>query len=383
MKEKMINTRTEVSSGFSYRPDYPQTLTSKLANLREIRLPGVLGLVGKLLLAGFMFSLLGLAFIPWVQTTSGMGRVSTLDPGDRIQSLSALVSGRVAEWYVQDADTVRAGDPIVRIMDLDDSLVSRLQAQLDAAQRKVAAAQEAANTAELDLVRREELLEQGLVSRLEYEQARIRVQQLRISEEEALGELNQTQVNLSRQGSQLVVAPRDGTILHVEAGAEATIVSAGQTLATFMPAESKRVVEIFIDGRDVGLVYPGRKVRLEFETWPAFQFSGIPEFAVGTFAGEVIFVEPGASTDGRFRVLVAEPEPEAACTDVTLQRPGLNRAGNCGWPPVRFVPLGASTRGWILLDRVPLGYELWRLLNNFPPGNRSEYITASVGGGSA
>ena len=136
-------------------------------------------------------------------------------------------------------------------------------------------------------------------------------------------------------------------------------------------------MELFIEGRDIGLVWPGRKVRLEFETWPAFQFSGIPEFAVGTFAGEVSFVEPGAGADGKFRVLVRETEPEAQCSIPGDLRPGLNIAGNCGWPPQNFVPLGASSRGWILLDKVPLGYELWRLMNNFPPGNRSNAVTTS------
>jgi multidrug resistance efflux pump len=372
----MKNRRVH-SERFSYRASYPAFQLEHMTSFGRIGVPRVLRILAMLLVSVALISGMGLTWIPWVQTTSGYGRVTTLDPADKIQRISALVSGRVAQWYVQDGDSVAKGDPIVRIVDVDDDLVARLNTQMGAAQRKFEAAREAVQTAELDLARRERLVEQGLASRLEFEQARIRVQQLRVSEEEALGELNQAQVNLSRQGSQLVVAPRDGTILHVEAGDAATIVSAGQAIATFMPAEFERVVELFIEGRDIGLVWPGRKVRLEFETWPAFQFSGIPEFAVGTFAGEVSFVEPGAGADGRFRVLVKETEPEAQCSDPVEMRPGLNVAGNCGWPPENFVPLGASSRGWILLDRVPLGYELWRLMNNFPPGNRSEAVTAA------
>ena len=53
--------------------------------------------------------------------------------------------------------------------------------------------------------------------------------------------------------------------MHVEAGDVATMVSAGQALATFMPAGTERVVEIYLEGRDIGLVHPGRKARLQFD----------------------------------------------------------------------------------------------------------------------
>ncbi len=355
------------TGSFSFGHAYPSGWLTSLDSQRRTGLPRAVRVTVWLLLWTMLALVTMMVLVPWVQTTTGSGRVTTLDPRDRVQTISALVSGRVAEWYVRDAQVVRAGDPIVRIQDLDDELVVRLQAQLDAAIRKHEAARHAAETAELDLSRQEDLYEAGLTSRLTFEQASIRVQQLRISEEQALGELNQAEVNFSRQGSQLVVAPRDGTILHVEAGDVATLVSAGQRLATFLPAGGERAVELYVDGRDIGLVRPGRTVRLEFEGWPSFQFSGVPEFAIGTFAGEVVFVEPSARDDGRFRVLVAERQLGTACEQDTVALPGLNLAGNCGWPPESFVRLGANVRGWVLLETVPLGYELWRLLNNFPP----------------
>ncbi|HEY0961768.1 MAG TPA: HlyD family efflux transporter periplasmic adaptor subunit [Pseudomonadales bacterium] len=359
----MNDARTSPHSTFGH-PHRARDVAA-LTSLRRIALPRALRLVAILLVTALALGALLLWRVPWVQTAAGMGRVTTLDPADRVQNISALVSGRIAEWYVRDTAFVRAGDPLVRIEDLDGEYVTRLEAQLDAARRKHSAAKQAADTAELDLARREELLGAGLTSRLDYEQASIRVQQLRIAEEQARAELNDAEVNLSRQGSQTVVAPRDGTILHVEAGDVATVVSAGQMIATFLPASGTRAVELYVDGRDIGLVRPGREVRLEFEGWPAFQFSGMPDLAVGTFAGEVSFVEPNARPDGRFRVLVTERRDEDC--DVPVTRPGMHRAHNCGWPPASFVPLGANTRGWILLETVPLGYELWRVLNNFPP----------------
>jgi len=246
---------------------------------------------------------------------------------------------------------------------------------LEAAERKYAATVESVETARIDYERRETLFNEGLVSRYDYEQPRIKVQELLVSEQEATTELNNARVNLSQQGSQLVTAPRDVTIVHVEAGDQATIVNAGALLASFMPANVERAVEIYIDGRDIGLVTPGRQVRLEFEGWPAFQFSGVPDHAIGTFGGEVVFVEPSARANGTFRVLVKESPDAINCFD--NQQPDFSRNMiDCGWPPESYIRLGANARGWILLDTVSLGFELWRLLNNFPPVNSNTVASA-------
>jgi hypothetical protein len=147
-----------------------------------------------------------------------------------------------------------------------------------------------------------------------------------------------------------VRAPRDGFIQSLNAGDAATYISAGDVLATFVPSTSERVVEIFIDGRDVALVKRGDKARIQFEGWPAVQFSGWPSVAVGTFGGIVIAVDQSAQIDGRFRVLIAE--------DKSDPHP---------WPEERFVRFGAKAQAWVLLETVPVGFELWRQLNNFPP----------------
>jgi len=370
--DEVINREQPFSFGHYYRLNDLQYFRT----MAGIGIPSAIKATCWIIAVGLVLGIAAL-WLPWVQTTSGLGQVTTLDPRDRVQDISATVSGRVAEWYVQDADSVTAGDPIVRIEDVDDQLFSRLQAQLEAAQRKFTAAQEAVSTAQIDYRRQEELFEEGLSSRLNFEQARIKVQQLTVDVENAAAELNQAETALSRQGSQLIRAPRDGTILHVEAGDSATMVNSGQRLARFMPANTDRAVQLFIDGRDIGLVQPGRDVRLQFEGWPAFQFSGRPDISVGTFRGEVVFVEPSAGLDGRFRVLVKEPDVTEDCLRADLVN-GLPRMGECGWPPESFVRLGANVRGWVLLETVSLGFEIWRLLNNFPPVSNSS-ATASQG----
>jgi hypothetical protein len=93
----------------------------------------------------------------------------------------------------------------------------------------------------------------------------------------------------------------------------------------------------------------GDPVRLQFEGWPAVQVSGWPRTSVGTWAGRVDFVDPVDDGKGSYRVMIV-PDP--------TEHP---------WPDGDVLRQGLGARGWVLLTTVPLGYELWRRLNQFPP----------------
>lgn len=183
----------------------------------------------------------------------------------------------------------------------------------------------------------------------------------------------QIEVRIARQRAQYVDAPVDGVVFRLLANAEqgGILVRPGERLAVLVPdiktdATASRsgesgafpltpgsypgiVTELHIDGNDLPLVHPGDRVRLQFEGWPAAQFVGWPSVAVGTFGGRVYLVDPTADDKGRFRVLV-EPDPE--------DQP---------WPNQQYLRQGVRAQGWILLERVSLGWELWRQLNGFPP----------------
>lgn len=285
---------------------------------------------------------------PWLQTAAGAGTVVALNPADRVHNISAFVDGRVERWFVQDGAVVSAGDPIVEISDIDPDFVERLQAERSSLAHALSAARIAAETARLNYDRQEQLLEQGLTARKDFEAAKIAYQESRAREAGARAALNKADIGLSRQSTRTVKAPEDGRILEIVAGNTATVVSAGQTIATFAPIHVERAVEVFVSGLDAPLVSPGLEARIMFEGWPAVQFSGWPEAAIGTFAGIVTAVDPAARNDGRFRVLIAE-DP------------------NAPWPDDRYLRLGSRARAWVRLTVVPLGYELWRQLNRFPP----------------
>ncbi|MEM8725326.1 MAG: HlyD family efflux transporter periplasmic adaptor subunit [Pseudomonadota bacterium] len=318
--------------------------------LADLKVPRIFRAVFLILLVGIIGAIGFLIYVPWVQTTGGQGVVTTLNPNERQQEINALVSGRIEEWFVRDGSAVLKGDPIVRISDIDPQLVERLEAERQQIQIQLQTAQNALATAEIDQRRMSELFEAGLAARRDYEQAQIRIEEMRGRVAEAQANLTRADTRLSRQSEQLLTAPRDGFIQSVNAGDAATFINAGDVLATFVPETSERVIEIFVDGRDVALVQYGAKARIQFEGWPAVQFSGWPSVAIGTFEGVVTAVDQSAQADGRFRVLIAE-DPDA-------EHP---------WPEERYARFGAAVQSWVMLETVPVGYEIWRQLNNFPP----------------
>lgn len=322
---------------------------SHFPTLAAMRPPRLARVLAWMIVIGVTLVVLALIYVPWVQTAQGRGQVVALDPEARVQSVTALVPGRVERWFVTDGQQVKKGDPIAKITDNDPNLLSRLAAERAQIEAEIAAIGQAQSVAGIDVRRSRELLAEGLVARRELEQAQIRVADQGAKLAEARAKLNRIDVSINRQAVQIVRAPRDGRIQTINAAAGATLVSPGTELATLAPEHSvERVVELLIDGRDVALVRPGRRVRLEFEGWPAIQFSGWPSIAQGLFDGRVRSIDPSAQATGLFRVLV-EQQPGAA-----------------PWPDGRFVRLGAKVRGWVQMETVSVGYELWRQLNDFP-----------------
>lgn len=154
-----------------------------------------------------------------------------------------------------------------------------------------------------------------------------------------------------RRTLQEVRAPIDGRVVKMSHVGPGHMIKEGETLATIVPPQQDLGVELYVRGLDSPLVEVGRPVRLMFEGFPAVPFTGWPWASVGTFGGIVTVVDPIASTEPEksgFRIWV-RPDP-------TQPR----------WPSSDRLRIDSKASGWIMLDDVPLYYELWRQLNAFP-----------------
>lgn len=162
-------------------------------------------------------------------------------------------------------------------------------------------------------------------------------------------ELARMDVRLARQRTQEVRAPMDATVLRLVGGLGGEMLKAGDPLAVLVPDTESRAVELWMEGNDVPLLAEGRHVRLQFEGWPAVQFSGWPAVAVGTFGGRVALIDSTDDGKGQFRILVVPDEKDEP------------------WPSTLYLRQGVRVNGWVFLNQVKLGFELWRRFNGFPP----------------
>jgi multidrug efflux pump subunit AcrA (membrane-fusion protein) len=287
---------------------------------------------------------------PWSVFTVTDGRVTSLDPAERVQPITAPVNGFVNKWYVIEGQKVKQGDPIAELSDNDESLVERLQKELEAAQSGVDSAKLMMDTGLINLERQKKLFEQGLSARKDYENAKIDYSKLSMEHAKSLATLTKAQTQLSRQQMQKVLAPRDGVITRIVPTIKGQILSTGSPLAVLVPNLSKKAIEVWVEGNDAPLILPGQKARVQFEGWPAIQVPGWPSLAIGTFEARVHIQDLASSQKGKFRVLLI---PE----------------GN--WPSETFVRLGAKVRAYIHLTPSFVAKEIWRQLNSFPIPNEA------------
>lgn len=166
--------------------------------------------------------------------------------------------------------------------------------------------------------------------------------------ESDLAKLRNEYANMEIRNQQYqVIAPQSGYIVQAMVVGIGQTIKEGEAVATIMPASPDIAVAMYVKAMDVPLIEKNRHVRIQFDGWPALQFSGWPAVSVGTFGGTVQVIDYVNSKDGKFRILVT-PDP----TDEP-------------WP--KQLRLGSGTKGWVMLETVPVWYEIWRQLNGFPP----------------
>lgn len=276
--------------------------------------------------------------------------------------------------------------------------VSVLEEKIQARSRALESAAAVARTAEQNLKRQDKLLESGLASQRKHELAKLAVdttradlrrarselrgakaakkallaerdkvragyeasidstrsslEKLKAERSKVQAELAKVEVRLARQAQMVIQAPRAGTVLRFLAKEGAETVKAGDPLIEFVPATESRAVEIWVDGNDAPLMQSGREARIQFEGWPAVQFMGWPSVAIGSFPAKVDFVDAHADDRGYFRVVLTPVDNS--------------------WPDGHYLRQGVKARGWVLVNRVTLGYEAWRQMNGFPASSSQQ-----------
>lgn len=150
-----------------------------------------------------------------------------------------------------------------------------------------------------------------------------------------------------RSGYYFITAPQNGYVTKALTTGIGETIKEGTPIVSIMPSKYELAVEVFVEPMDLPLLVLGQPVRLVFDGWPSFVFSGWPGASFGTFGGKIVAVDNLMSDNGKYRVLVSPDNNDEP------------------WPVALRVGTGA--RGMMLLQDVPVWYELWRKLNGFPP----------------
>ncbi len=402
----------------------------RLYSLRSLDTP----MAGKILafwLMGIGLLFFIILFFPWQQNIRGNGKVTALSPSNRPQTIETIIAGRIQRWNVREGQLVKKGDTIavisevkekyfdpqflVRLRQIIDSKESSLNSKDQKAQalrRQITALKEGMrtkinqakakleaervrfNNAKNQFDRNKKLFEAGNIPLTKYQDIEYKYQgaeadftnaEIEIDRVEAeyldkinkaesdlnntLAEQFDTEADIAKLRNELVnmeirsqqyfiLAPQNGFVVKATQAGIGETIKEGDPVCTIMPQSDDIAVEMFVKAMDVPLISKGRKVRIEFDGFPALQFSGWPSVSVGSFGGTVEVIDYVNTKPGEFRILVIPDKEDEK------------------WP--KQIRNGSGTQGWVMLDDVPVWYEIWRQLNGFPPSLYEEPLEDSL-----
>jgi len=396
----------------------------------------------------FILVHVGVIFVPWTQNIRVPGKVTTLYPDQRPQSVPAAIDGRIEAWYKKEGDRVAKGDTIIKLSEvkteyLDPEILNRIEEQIAAKRQTIIAYEEKTIALEkqLDVFERQRVIKlrenenkikmanlkleadsaelraqqlqfaiadtqfkriqilyrDGLRSLSDYESRAAKFQQNRAKQtvsqskfEAALAEIrlaklqqsvievdfaekvNKTRSDLQETFSKLykergelsklinkkasmeerqefyaIRAPQDGFITRSIRSGIGEIIKEGAEVVRIMPSDIDIGVEMYVKPVNMPLIKEGRPVQVVFDGWPALVVSGWPGAAIGSYPGTIWATDRSPRADGTYRILI-EPNNK--------KEP---------WP--EFLAMGSGAEAIAMFKTVPLGYEIWRILNGFPP----------------
>lgn len=402
----------------------------RLYSLRSLDTP----MAGKILarwLIGLGVLFFIVLFLPWQQNIRGKGKVTALSPGNRPQTIETVIAGRIQNWKVQEGQFISKGDTIAIISEVkekyfDPQMLARLrevirskenslqskdlkaqalkrqinalqngmQNKLEQTKAKLEAERVRFENAKNQYERNKKLFEAGNIPLTKFQDIEYKYQgaeadfvnaEIEIDRAQAeyldkinkaesdlnntLAEQFETQADIAKLRNELtnmeirsqqyfILAPQNGIVIKATQAGIGETIKEGDPVCTIMPQSDDVAVEMYVKAMDVPLISKGRNVRIEFDGFPALQFSGWPSVSVGSFGGTVEVIDFVNSKPGEFRILVIPDKSDEK------------------WP--KQIRNGSGTQGWVMLDSVPVWYEIWRQLNGFPPSLYEEPVDESA-----
>ena len=210
-----------------------------------------------------------------ISSTGTLSAISTVTVGSQI-------SGQVTDVLVDFNSPVKKGDVLARI----DPSTYRAQleqgdAAIASARAQLAQAEASLRNASLDFQRKQDLVQQKLIARSDFDLARAALDQAKAQVNSAQAQIRQqtaavknTQVNINRA---VITSPVDGVVLTRKIDPGQTVAASFSAPELFTIAEdlSKMQIELAVDESDIGQVRVGQNVSFTADAFPDRQFKGV------------------------------------------------------------------------------------------------------------
>ncbi len=253
------------------------------------------------------------------QTVSAIGKIQ---PETQV-NISSETSGEIVFLGVEEGDTVKTGDLLVRIKpDIIETQLEQQRAALEAAKMEIEVRNAEKERAKNSLKRINDLYSKEFASQEEFDRAKTAYEQAVSSYKAALSRYSQAKASLKQiersADRTTIYSPIDGIItrLSVEKGEKA--VGTEMMQGTEMMVVSDLTVmnaEVEVDENDIVLVKIGDTARIEIDAFPERIFDGV----VREIGHSAIMSQLGTQdqvTNFKVKIRLIESEP--------LLRPGMS-----------------------------------------------------------
>ncbi|HFU77178.1 MAG TPA: hypothetical protein ENK68_01590 [Epsilonproteobacteria bacterium] len=153
---------------------------------------------------------------------------------------------------------------------------------------------------------------------------------------------------IARYDASAVVSEKNGSVMRILQHDKNTYIKRGEPVIHFSPDVGVRTILLKVSDFNMPLIKQGLKTRIRFHGWPVLNISGWPAIQFGTFGGIIKKVDPILHEKGFYYAYIMED----------LKEP---------WPRGDVLRIGTNATVWVSLATVPVWYEIWRLMNAFPP----------------
>lgn len=153
---------------------------------------------------------------------------------------------------------------------------------------------------------------------------------------------------IARYATSSVISEKNGHVLRILKNDKNTYIRKGEQVLLFSPDITSRSILMRVSDFNMPLIKESLRVRIRFHGWPVLHIPGWPAIKFGTFGGIIKKVDPILHEPGFYYAYVVEDPNEP-------------------WPSGKELKAGTKSTLWVALSNVPIWYELWRLMNAFPP----------------